>query len=228
MNKRGTHVEVIVSFIIFIVFLVFLFATVQSPLKKQEDKKGINDGIKIDLIEMASSDMTTATIKLESGGEACITLDGTLSDLGIGRNIIVKDYYGNTITSSLNGEYLQINRESPTDTFFKVYYSEEFNELGGGTGCSSGGYNLGVTQTEGYVFEEKFIELVNRDYATMRSELNIPEGTEFAYGLVLSDGTTHEREYADVSTNIFITESPVEYVDLEGNVEEGYIKIAIW
>ncbi len=228
MNKRGTHVEIIVSFIIFIVFLVFLFATVQSPLRKQDDKNGITEGIELDIKEMSSAEITTASIILESGGDACVTLDGTIGDLGVGRNIIVKDYYGNTIPSSLNGEYLQINRESSSDTFFKIYYSEEFNELGGGSGCTSESYNLGFTKTSKYVFEEKFLELINMDYSTLKSELKIPEGTEFGYGLVLSDGTTHERGEADISTNIFITENPVEYVDLEGNILQGYIKISIW
>jgi hypothetical protein len=228
MNKRGTHVEVIVSFIIFIVFLVFLFTTVQSPLRKQDDKKGITDSIELGLKEMSSAEITTASIILESGGEACVTLDGTISNLGIGRNIVVKDYYGNTIPSSLNGDYLQINRVSPSDTFFKIYYSEEFNELGGGSGCLSQGYDLGFTKTGKYVFEEKFIELINMDYSILKSELKIPEGTEFGYGLILSDGTTHERAEAEVSTNIFITETPVEYVDLQGNILQGYIKVSIW
>ncbi|MGY4884823.1 MAG: hypothetical protein ACP5NZ_04570 [Nanobdellota archaeon] len=228
MNKKGTHVEVIISFIIFIIFLVFLFVSVESPLKGNEDKKGIFDSIELGIINDTSSDMTSVTVNVGDSSETCLSLTNLLTFSNIGPNIIVKDYSGNTIQSHLNGDSLVINRASTEDTFFKIYYSEEFNELEGGSGCTETTYDVGFTKTNRYVFEEKFLGLLTQDYGTLRTELKVPQGTEFGYGIILSDGTMHETVQQNVSTNIYIRETPVEYVDGEGNILQGYVKTRIW
>lgn len=228
-NRRGTHVEVIISFIIFIIFLVFLFVTVESPVRNQEDKKDIFDSIELGIINKTSSDMTTITVNIEESSESCLSLTDFITFSNIERNIIVKDYYGNTIQSSLNDNSLQINRASTEDTFFKIYYSENFDELGSGSGCTeTNDYDVGFTKTNKYVFEEKVVELINQNYGTLKNELKVPEGTEFGYGIILSNGDVHETVQQNVSTNIYIRETPVEYVDLQGNILQGYIKTRIW
>ncbi|MCX6750292.1 MAG: hypothetical protein NTZ83_02445 [Candidatus Pacearchaeota archaeon] len=227
-NRRGSHVEVIISFIIFITFIIFIFASIKSPINRQEDKKNIFDSIEVGIINKISSDMTVITATLASEGEECVNLNNFTSDLNIGGNILVKGPSGGNVGSHIDGDSLEINRESNSDEFFKIYYSEEFDELGTNSGCEGISYEIGLTKTSEYIFEEKFLEMMNDDYEALKTELDIPKGVNFGYGMILSNGTTLEKTSEEVSANIYIRETPVEYVDLEGNVLEGYLKTRIW
>jgi hypothetical protein len=84
MNKRGSHVEIIISFIIFVTFMVFVFYMVKSPLSKEENKNNIFDSVELRIMERVSSDMTSITANLAGGGGNCIKLDtfvGTLLEM---------------------------------------------------------------------------------------------------------------------------------------------------
>lgn len=229
MNKRGTHVEIIISFIIFIIFLVFVLAAIKSPVTNVEDKKDTFDSIEMGILEQVSADMTTLTVNIGDESELCLSLNNFLSLSNIGPNIIVKDYYENVVPAHVNGDSLEITRESTEDTFFKIYYSEEFNPLGSGSGCTGvSNYDIGFTKTDEYVFEDKFTDFLNQDYGTARNLLKVPEGTEFGYGIVLADKSVEETTQQEVSTNIYIRETPVEYIDSDGNILEGYVRTKIW
>jgi hypothetical protein len=58
--------------------------------------------------------------------------------------------------------------------------------------------------------------------------LKIPEGVNFGYGIILSNGTSFETKGEELSTNIYMRERPIEYVDSNGNVLMGALKIKIW
>jgi hypothetical protein len=221
-NRRGSHVEVIISFIIFVTFILFIFSIVEPSISTQKDKKNMFDGIDLKIIDEVSSNMTIITVNFGGGSGGCVDLD----DLNIGKGIVVKDDLDRGVSSSADDNSLQINGGSG-ETFFKIYYSEEFDELTG-SGCSPTSYDLGLTKTSKYIFQKKVIELINRDYETLRNEFNIPEGVEFGYGIVLSNGTTIETNQQQLPTNVYIRETPIEYVDLDGNILEGYLKTRIW
>jgi hypothetical protein len=138
------------------------------------------------------------------------------------------DSSGQRVNSNINGNSLQINRGNPADDFFKIYYSEEFGELPTAAGCSGIGYKVGFIKTSKYIFEQNFLELMSENYQTLKTSMDIPRGVNFDYGLVLSNGTKHEKQMGDLSTNIYIRETPVEYVNLDGEIKEGYLRTTIW
>lgn len=222
-DKKGSHVEVIVSFIIFVTFVLFLLTILGPSINTQNDKKNIFDGIEIGITDRISSNMTVIALNFNDQVSSCVDL----SALGIGNNIIVKDQSGAKVTSSADQNSLQITKGNPSDTFFKIYYSEEFDGLTG-SGCTPGSYEIGLDKTSKYIFEKKFLDLMNKDYATLRSEIKAPQGVEFGYGMTLSNGTIFETPMDDVSTDVYIRESPIEYVDLDGNIMEGYLRTTIW
>ena len=227
-NRRGSHVEVIVSFIIFITFIIFLFATVKYPVGREESKKNIFDSIELQIIDQTSSYVTTATVNVNDGATPCISLSNLIDDAGISRNIVVKDYSGNTIQSSLTGDSLNINRGESGETLFKIYSSEEFAELESETACAQTDSELGLIKTRKYVFESKFLELMNADYGTLRTNMDVPKSVNFTYGMVLSNGTAIDKSIQELSTNVYIREIAIEYIDLDGNLKEGYLRTTIW
>jgi hypothetical protein len=227
-NKKGSHVEIIISFVIFVTFVFFIFSIIEPSIRIQGDKEGILNNIEFEIINRVSSPMTIITANLANGGGNCVDLNYLMSDLGIENNIIVRDDSGKIVNSNADGTSLQINRVSTSDTFFKIYYSQEFNELAGGSGCPSINYEYGLTKTNEYIFETKVLDLIDEDYETLKSDLKIPTGVEFGYGIKLSNGTVFETEGKELSTNVYVRETPIKYVDSEGNILMGFLKTEIW
>jgi len=227
-NSRGSHVEVIISFIIFVTFIFFIFSILEPSISTQKDKKNIFDNIEVGIMNEISSDMTVITVKFASGEQNCVYLNNIVSKSVIENKIVVKDDLGKTMSSSINGNSLLINGESSVS---KIYYSEEFDELEPGSECLETSYELGLTKTSEYIFETKVLDLIEQynNYETLKSDLKVPEGVEFGYGIKLSNGTTFEtHKEENLSINVYIRETPIEYVDLEGNILAGYIKTKIW
>jgi hypothetical protein len=232
MNKRGTHVEVIISFIIFVVFLVFILIASKPSITKQEDKKNLFDSLEFKIMEDVSSDMTAVTISIEDNVEEWVTLDKTINDLGIEGNVIVKDSSGAHVDAYLSGDSITIRRINPLDTLFKIYYSEEFGELNPIGARPTRATNIGLTKTNEYVFEEKVRALIADNYETLKTEFNVPKDMNFGYGITLSDGTivetTPEDLRTNISTSVYVRETQIEYVNTEGDILLGYLRMKIW
>jgi hypothetical protein len=226
-EKRGSHVEVIISFIIFVTFVVFLLSILIPTVTTNKDKENTFAGVEIKVMNRVSSNLTSITVNLDDGDD-CLDINNLIDDTGIGNNIIVKDYSGANVESYSDGNSLEIHPGSSSDTYFKIYYSSEFEEISEGSGCSDVGYTVGLTKTKKYVFENKVIDLINADHEELETEFKIPESIEFGYGIVLSNGTTLETNEDGVSTNIYIKDTPIEYVDGEGNIQEGYLRTKVW
>ncbi len=238
-NRRGSHVGIMVSFVIFVTFLIFVFAVLEPSISSQKGKKAILNFLEAGIIGETSYDMTSGTIRLASSlGAGCIELNSGRTELGIGKRIIAKDNSEkalNSYISASNENNLKIQGTTPPTTFLKIVYSGAFGELGmSSSSCTvlneGSGYYVGLTKTEKYLFETKIIELIGRysDYDVLRNELKIPEGTEFGYGIKLSNGTAIETYTEYPETDVYIKETPIQYVDSNGNILIGYLKTKIW
>jgi hypothetical protein len=235
-DKRGSHVEVIIAFVIFVTFIFFLFSIIQPSIGSQNDKKNILDHIEVGVIDRISEDMTTITIKVGSSSQNCIELNNEISGLGISPRVAAKGSLGKSLNiyiSSTDSDDLRIERESTSDNLIKIYYSDAFSPVSTSFSICQNiergtGYSLGLTKTNNYIFESKMADLINEDYQTFKSNLKIPEGVNFGYGIILSNGTSIETPNPEISTNIYIREKSIQYVDMDGNILEGYIKIKIW
>jgi hypothetical protein len=233
-DKKGSHVEVIISFIIFVVFVFFIFSIIEPSIQTKKDKINLIEHVEIQITDRISADLTILTVKIIGSTSACISLDGELSNLDA--RITSKGNSGqsfNCYISSTDSEDLQIERTNTSDNFLKVYSSSAFPSLATrSSSCQSlqegTGYTLGLTKTSNYIFESKVLELINENYETLKNNLNIPKGIDFGYGIILANGTTIETIDEELSTNIYIQEKPIEYVDSNGNLLMGALKIKVW
>ena len=238
-NRKGTHVEVIISFVIFIVFVVFLLAVSRPSISKQKDNSNLLDKIKYNLIEDLSSDVTVVSITVLSSAETCLTLDHSISDLGIGERIVVENSSGKIIDNarvSSSGDYITIDGLTPEETFFKIYSSEdeEFaSNIPNGLPCNPAGESIGLTKTDSYVLQEKILTTIaTGNYEDLKTRLDLSEDVDFTFGIILSNGTliekTHEDLESKISTDVFAKDFPIKYIDLNGNINFGYLKIKVW
>jgi hypothetical protein len=240
-NKLGSHVGMIISFVIFITFMVFLYSIVKPAINTGGDKQSILSSLEMQIIKNVSANLTTVSVQLNSSTnphQNCVKLSNFLSfsELYI-PNILIQNSANALEQSYSNYDValsdVMINRKSQSSLFFKVYYSNEFNSLGDTTtSCTSlTDYSIGSVTVGSYVFEtevNQFISLYNSSYDELKQYLKIPPGNEFGFGFIKSDGTKIEVGTAPQSISVYTDQVPVQYVDSSANILSGFINIKVW
>ncbi|MFH1151516.1 MAG: hypothetical protein V1788_00105 [Nanoarchaeota archaeon] len=238
LNKRGTHVGVILSFLLFITFLLFLYTAVEPTIKTKGDNQIILDDLKIELIELFSEDLTSATISIEESynpvESSCLEIPYLTGTKGL--NLIVKDKDNKPVYSNLTPDSIEIKWDDKR--FLKFYYSDElFNIYPLGEGdCAQPvrgtDYFVVMMKTTKYIFETQIIELKNiyeTNYSDLKKDLKIPDENEFGFDFIYNNDRTAIKVGEENSQmNIYIEEIPVQYIDEEANILTGLIKIKVW
>ena len=169
-NRRGSHVEVIISFIIFVTFIFFIFLIIEPSVNTQKEKEGVLNNIEFEIMDRISSDMTIITVKVTSStSQNCIELDEEITNLGIDSRIVSKgssEQPLNCYISSADSDDLRIERTSTSDNFLKIYSSDAFAQAeSSSSSCQNlqrgTNYELGLTKTDKYIFETKILDLIN-------------------------------------------------------------------
>lgn len=239
-DKKGSHVGVVISFVIFVTFIIFLYSLAQPSFQKEQKEESLMAYLEKTLIENCSDYLTTITVYISSSSaKNCIQLEGFMDNFEVNNRIFVYNQEQESTESAVSLlDDLRINRNDNSDDFFKIYHAEVFDSVGIGNewDCerlSEGAdYTLGLTKQEKYVFEEKFFELY-KDYAegwyeNLKDKLNIPRNFEFGFGLIYNNGSIIETENIELSKNLYVKEVPVQYVTSKGKIESGFLKIKIW
>ena len=243
-NKRGSHVGMILSFVIFVIFLIFLYSILEPILKTEKDKEALLDYLEIELVKEFSTEITTMIIMNKTGIDSdrdCIRLRNIIENIteagAIPENLIIKDSLNNILSYSLQGpNNLEIENLLHVG-FFKIYSSEklERSPIFGEGPCQvlreTDDYLLGLTRTNEHIFETKIIDSINTyeaDYENFKSDLKIPAGSEFGFSFTYSNGTTIGTEEKDISISIYAEEIPIQYIDTDANFLPGFINIKVW
>lgn len=243
LNKRGSHVGMILSFVIFITFIVFLYVVVSPVVNLGTDKGKVVDYIENEIMKNTSSNFTSTSIEINVGTtKDCVTIQGLLfprltEEIPTAR-IKVKNETGNLQEVYVSGGVsdLDINRENQNNLFFKMYYSPEFNFIPGTSGLTcqiitDTEYSIGLVKTSEYIFANKVIELINYynyNYESLKTEFNIPSNNEFGFEFVENDGTKTTADQETRSGEIYAEEIPIQYIDENANIQTGFINIKVW
>lgn len=234
MNKRGGHVGIVLSFVIFVTFLVFLYTITEPAIKVDKGKEDLLEFLKAELINEFKEDMTSITLKIEeSVSENCVIIG--FDEIKTEEKIVVKDDETDTLLeSSFEDGKVRIKINGAEN--IKVYSSKEFENGNSLSGCAiidEEEYKIGAVRTTEEMFEKKIMELEkeisNGGYEAVKERLKIPSGDEF--GFVFENGTrdviakTKEKE---ITTNIFVEEIPIQYIDNQANKKPGFLKIKVW
>ncbi|PIO08622.1 hypothetical protein COU59_00945 [Candidatus Pacearchaeota archaeon CG10_big_fil_rev_8_21_14_0_10_34_12] len=230
-KKGGTHVGVILSFVIFITFVAFLYSVLIVPNLNQNNNGIFIESIRSKVMDNTSSELYVISIKTEQSGENCIKISNFVNIFGVNSRIIVRGNSGEDVTSYIIGSDLEISRNN-NNTFFKIYNSEHFESVSsvGETPCETKGYETGVVKKENYVFEDAVKNLVSvhdKNYTEVKQNFNVPEGVDFGIGFTYGNRTLIETEKESFG-NIYSSEFPVQYIDGNSNIKQGTIKISAW
>ena len=234
-SRKGTHVGVVISFMIFVTFLVFLYIIVQPAIRTKISKQAPLDYLENDLISWVSTDLTTASVFVDLPGSSCFILENFITKTGIDENIIVIDDSGTTFNSYISGPSLIIDTGG-SDLLLKVRVSKEFDPIGppGPSGCTNvneNGYTIGLIRTDEYVFESKVGELMEEyknNYSGVKDVLKVSSEDEFGFSFTYANDTVIKTEEVNVSISVFAKEIPIQYIDKNAGKMSGLINIRIW
>lgn len=239
MEKRGTHVGMIISFVIFITFIVFLYIVIEPAIKTGEDKKATLEYLAMKIIRNISTNFTSTSVEIssdENPSTNCVELANFLILTEIPAYMIIKNEVGGIQDPFRNFGNLGIKRTDKENLFFKIYSSSEFNlleeeQLPSCSLVADEDYSIGLIKTERYIFENKvyeFIEDYTNDYETIKEDLKLPPGNEFGFGFIQSNGTKIEVGEATGDIGIYAEEIPIPYIDSSANTLSGFINIKVW
>ncbi len=230
-NKKGTHVGVIISFVLFITILVFLYSMIEPTIKSQKNKQYFLDYVEGELIKNVSGVLTSWTVKNTTSiiYPGCLRVNNT--ELGtVGLNSIVKDRNNQQVNSKISGEFLEIEWTSFGGSFYKIYYSNETFKSTTSFPCT-GGYEPAIITSSGrtvkYVSRTKIANVIN-NFQDFQNGLNIPPGYYFSLSFTYSNGTKISAGETNVSTSVYAKEKIVQYLDDEANINKGIINIRVW
>jgi len=167
-----------------------------------------------------------------------VSISSFITDFNVSSGIVIKDNSGASVSGSvsdISSNTLQINRNSNTDKFFKIYSGEGFDPLSSQSLSCQGmtenlDYSVGVVNRDNYIFESRIISVINSysNYSFLKKDLSVPRGSETEISFEFSNGTRIGTGNQTPTTNIFVDEKPVEYVSLNGDIVPGKIITKVW
>jgi hypothetical protein len=242
-SRRGSHVGIILSFVIFITFVVFLYVVVQPAINTGQNKQSVLEYLEGKIAENVSANFTSTSVQIKSSknpSTKCVILQSFLVPTEMmPPYIIIKNENGDMEEAHWNPSdfaNLIINRKNSDEKFFEIYHSPEFDVLeektiSSCTAISSSNYDISTITAEKSIFEKNIYELIDyyRDnYESLKNELKLPPGNEFSFGFVQSNGTVIEVTQGEVSTNVYAEEFPIQYINNQANIQSGFINLKVW
>jgi len=236
MKKRGSHVGIALSFGIFIIFLVFLLSALNPLIKIQKNRQHILDDLKNKMMNLSSENLTTLTIYVNKNvNKDCININGITSYLPDEKLRVRNRLYEILPYEIQNDNKLYVKVGNGFDGFLKIYSSGKISSLEEGiNGCTPillGDYSIEVLTTQEYYSDDGIIETIekyNTNYAGLKEDLGIPEGTDFGFNFTYSNGTMIGTEDEPASTSVYSDQSYMLYIDSDGNINVGDLTMRIW
>ncbi|MEX0921126.1 MAG: hypothetical protein WDZ62_02585 [Candidatus Pacearchaeota archaeon] len=235
-KKKGSHVGIMLSFVMFVMFVFFIYMIVQPSLSNQETGNFI-EGLETIIFDQASIELKTISVKLNTLDDSCVELNNFLDEVDIDKRVVAKDSEDSSLIVGNSGSSSDLGINSNGKTFFRIYHSDEFEIIGVSlSDCDSldlgTGYEIGLLKSDKIIFEPK-IENILQEYEdnpnSFKSELNISEENEFSLGFIYSNGTSiivGEENLPE--TSIYLDKILVKYIDEDGSIKLGYLRIGTW
>jgi hypothetical protein len=234
MNKKGTHVGVILSFLIFVTFLAFLYSITAPATTIERGKLDSLNYIKGELLNEFTEDLTSITLKISSS--KCLSFNEFDSELA-NWGIVAKNEDGEIIPSHKDGSKTEVDFDE--EGTMMLYYSKEFGEGTDLDPCDNAvegtDYEILIFRTTENIFGkriENISDYINENadnYEEMKERLKVPFGDEFGYNFKDSEGnvlaSANDRE---VSVDIYAEEVPIQYLDNEANINPGFLSVRVW
>lgn len=249
-EKKGSHVGMVLSFVIFITFIFFFYIVFEPSLKSNEQKKVVLDNFENNLIENLTADLIEASIfnntPLIPAMPDVFCLKVPVDNFGAVDNFIVKKIDGSIVNYNLinesTGDNLLIEWEKDSTIKLKIYGGQDLKPVYDDPSCNNKIYAFNLAQffestsiTNDYISLAKVngaVSAYKSNYNNFRTEiLQLSSDYDFEFSLKDSSGKVlneTNRTYKPTMIEFYAREVPVIYFDENANVQTGSINIRIW
>ncbi len=231
--KRGSHVGVVLSFVVFVTFLLFLYTVLEPSLKTQRSKSQELERLGDNLLETFLGSVRVATITNEvvedTEGINCLKI----SKEGLAENeekSVVKNLNGNIIGSKIDGQ-IKVEWDGSDGGVFKLYLSNESLEKSPFEPAECANGKILLVQERKYVFYDRVNETFfryNESYEELKSDLGVSSQNEFSFSFVYKNGERIDTPEKTKGKNIFSKEIPIQYMNKTADVLQGFVYVTIW
>jgi len=238
IGKKGSHVGIVISFVIFIIFLVFVFSILQPKLNFGENKQSVVDYLRLELVANFSGNFTTVFVNATDPTDACVKLSAFLTNASLSSRIIVQNESSVMQDARVVGNDLEINKANMNDFFFKVYESDLFSNANSTDipTCNAlapmQGYFITLESRETQIFEQSInnsIQNYNKDYNGIKNYFSIAKDTNFGFIFKDNAGALHQPAFnISQGVNVYTDEFPILYVGRDGYIKPGFLTIYVW
>ena len=235
MKKKGSHVGVVLSFVVFVTFLLFIFTTLQ-PLTQTNQKRDILiDYLKDTIRQEVSSNLTKITVSGVEDSKQFLKIKPSEGVDYTDKFVVAKNNEFKDLSIKKEGGDLFVEKGGNTGLFY-IYLSPEnitgkfFNTLPGGANAVEE-VNISLYQEKVYIFESKILDFINETmeyYPVVKDELDVSAGNEFGLVFENAHGIIEGTEEQDVQSDIYVDRIPVEYVNSNASVLHGFLSIKVW
>jgi len=225
-NKNGSHVGMIASFAIFIFFLIGMYLILSPSLKTQKDKELLLDSIGMNLKNYFSSNLTKIIL---SNCSNCTIINTNGLGTPPTNNYIGKDEDGNVLGNSFDSIFLRLSIGTNGKKVIWIYTSEiSFTTKSSSCpGTPQNNPTIESIRTEKQIFEKKIINGIN-NFVNLKGNISIPIGSDFSFRFEMNNKTQISAGERNISTEIYVKEFPIQYIDANASTLSGKIIVKVW
>lgn len=222
-NKKGTHMGVIISFVIFVAFIVFLIVILNPSAKMKNTGKQTIDSLEIKIKNYVSAEITSFILSPPQASSNCFTLNESSYNLSE-FNVSVRNQ--DNVLSNIYREpnYLYIEKSVP-DTMYKVDYSPNYlysDSFSNPNNCKD--LIINSIRKTNKILEPKIISLIeeqDNDYLNLKQTFNIPSEKEFGIGFEFENSTIIGKPVPEKKKSTYVKKFQVIYLDVNAQEKVG-------
>jgi len=219
-NKKGSHIEFVLSFLIFVSAIVFIYVIVGSLIPKEFSEKNVLDSLSENILDELNSE--TLVLRVNSVGSCVQIVKPEFSEEGF---VLATDDSG-LVDSFVDENYIY----SAGTGFIKIYYSDAIEESDSFAVDECDLVLLDSVRNEKNFFEKSIIDLMNNfseDSDGLKTRLDVPSGINFDLYFEYEEGVSLGFE-RDVNAGIYSRDLHLFYVSVEGIEKEGLLRVRVW
>jgi len=224
-DKKGSHVSMVLSFIIFVVAIIFIYLIVSVSIPKSEPIKNALDNLEGNVLKSLNSEIWVLRYHEDPSSATCFNFTKPESITG-GQTVAINDT--SSVASSTSGNDILVENTNSTT---KIYYSPflENPNVYSGSSCTTA--ILDSARKENIISESQILEMMlnfSNNYASLKTKLEVPASMDFDLTFDYLNGTTLGSSESYPSTEIYSRELNLFFLSKNARNEEGKLRIRIW